>query len=114
MTLGDEHPYFTQTGADREDRPDQHIANMTDGSVAVFKYFALEEPAGIAIRVRGEGEGVMRICAGDEEIAAIPVSPAAEWTWFEAPAKPVRGVLPLRFSYAGSRAVDFERFIIKQ
>lgn len=114
VELGSEHPYFTQTGADREGQPDQYIANMTDGSVAVFKYFALEEPAGIGIRVRGEGEGVMRISAGDEEIAAIPVAPAAGWTWFEAPVKRVCGVRPLRFEYAGSRAVDFERFIINR
>jgi len=112
VELGSEHPYFTQTGKDREDDPDQYIANMTDGSVAAFKYFEMEEPAKIGIRVRGRGEGVMKVSAGDEEIAAIPVVPAAQWTWFEAALKPVRGVLPLRFKYSGSQAVDFERFRI--
>lgn len=114
VELGDEHPYFTQTGADREDHPDQYIANMTDGSAAMFKYFDMKEPAAVRIRVRGAGEGVMKISAGDEEIAAIPIVPAAEWTWFEAPMKPVRGVRPLRFEYSGSHAVDFDRFIIHQ
>lgn len=33
------HPYFTQTGKDREGNGDQYIANMRDGAVAGFKYF---------------------------------------------------------------------------
>ena len=111
--LGDEHPYFTQEGADREDHPDQYIANMTDGSVAVFKYFDLDAPAGISVRVRGLGEGTMRVLFGEgEELASIPVAPSREWSWFAAPMKPVCGVYALRFEYAGSQAVDFDRFKI--
>ncbi len=37
--LEDYHPYFTQDGEDREENPNQYIANMTNGAVAGFKYF---------------------------------------------------------------------------
>lgn len=36
------HPYFTQDGPDREDSGNQYIANMRDGAVAGFKYFAFK------------------------------------------------------------------------
>lgn len=32
-TAGEEmHPYFTQDGEDREDNPNQYIANLRDGA----------------------------------------------------------------------------------
>ena len=34
-----DHPVFTQDGEDREECPNQHIANMHDGATAGFKYF---------------------------------------------------------------------------
>ena len=36
------HPYFTQTGKDREENGDQYIANMRDGATAGFKYFTFD------------------------------------------------------------------------
>ncbi len=37
------HPYFTQTGRDREKDGDQYIANIQGGAEAGFKYFAFED-----------------------------------------------------------------------
>ncbi len=38
-----DHPVFTQDGEDREECPNQHIANMHDGATAGFKYFSMPE-----------------------------------------------------------------------
>lgn len=48
------HPYLTQSGADREDDPDQYIANMTDGAWAGYKYFDFTgDEKEIKVTVRG-------------------------------------------------------------
>ena len=113
-TLGDEHPYFTQEGKDREERSNQYIANMSNGAAAVFKYFDLKEPKELRVRVRGQGAGVMRVFAGNTtELAAIPVQPSADWSWYGAPARHITGVQSLRFEYSGVGAVDLDRFGIE-
>ena len=38
--IGPDHPYFTQSGGDREGDGDQYIANLQNGAWAGFKYFA--------------------------------------------------------------------------
>ncbi|MCC8129485.1 MAG: family 43 glycosylhydrolase [Clostridiales bacterium] len=55
------HPYFTQTGSDREHSGDQYIANMQDGAVAGFKYFHLDGPTKITVHLRGAANGTMQI-----------------------------------------------------
>ncbi len=57
------HPYFTQSGKDREAGGDQYIANMQDGAVAGFKYFVLGEADKIAVEVRGSADGAMQVSA---------------------------------------------------
>lgn len=87
---------------------------MTDGSVAAFKYFDFALPSKLRIRVRGQGTGTVKVSSGEGEIAAVPVAPSEDWTWYEAAMKPISGVQPLRFEYTGSDAVDFERFRIDE
>ncbi len=55
------HPYFTQSGKDRENQGDQYIANMRNGAVAGFKYFEMGEANQILIEVRGTANGKMQI-----------------------------------------------------
>ena len=55
------HPYFTQTGKDRECDDTQYIANMLDGAVAGFKYFEMGKASRIFVEVRGKAEGVMQV-----------------------------------------------------
>ncbi|MBQ9308946.1 MAG: family 43 glycosylhydrolase [Clostridia bacterium] len=112
--LGPEHPYFTQEGEDREDHPNQYIANMTDGARAIFKYFDLASPKRIAVRVRGKAEGRFRVTAEEAEAAVIPVHAGTEWTWYSADMAPLSGVHALQFVYTGSGSADFERFCLEQ
>lgn len=110
------HPYFTQEGADREDNPNQYIANMTDGSVAGFKYFDIKDAARIAVTVRGTGKGFFRVTTelNGAEIAAIPLEAIDEWKEFSAELKLADGVTALYFTYCGEGAVDFNSFTINE
>lgn len=55
------HPFFTQSGKDRENNGDQYIANMRNGAVAGFKYFQMGEANQIKIRIRVTGKGKMQV-----------------------------------------------------
>jgi hypothetical protein len=113
--IEDYHPYFTQERVDREENPNQYIANMTDGSVAGFKYFDCETMTDISITVRGTGNGVMKIKTDmkEEAICQIPVSETEVWKAFHASAKLQDGVNPLYFIYEGEGYVDFLEFELK-
>ncbi|SHO45427.1 family 43 glycosylhydrolase [Anaerocolumna xylanovorans] len=108
----DFHPYFTQSGEDREDKPEQYIANMTEGSVAGFKYFSFEKTAVITITVRGKGKGVMWIGtkAGDKDVAAIEIMPSDEWYRYKGQLQVQDGKKALYFTYKGTAAIDFLEF----
>ena len=108
-------PYFTQTGEDREDHPDQYIANLCSGSEAGFKYFDLKRPEKLRVTVRGaEGKIGVLTERGGETLAVIPVSDAADWTEFSAPTLRVaEGKCALFFRYMGRGAIDFKDFTIE-
>jgi len=111
------YPYFTQTGADREDNPDQYIANMKDGSEAGFKYFAMEGTSSIKISVKGQATGKMLVKAFKEkdwdnrtEIASIDITPSDNYQEFGANFEALNGIYGLTFTYIGEGAVDFKKF----
>lgn len=115
------HPYFTQTGEDREGGADQYIANMQDGATAVFKYFKLEELAGIQVQASGTCSGVMevRLAKSAETVCCIPVSLRGilqkDASWFGgAVAKDVKGssTQALYFTYRGTGAMNFHAFLL--
>lgn len=55
------HPYFTQSGKDRESDGDQYIANFRNGAVAGFKYFEMDDANQIHIEVRGNAIGIIQV-----------------------------------------------------
>lgn len=111
------HPYFTQTGGDRERDPDQYIANMQDGAVAGFKYFKLGEADTIEAEVSGEGDGFFEV-ASDRDfkhvLARIPVKVSGGKAACKAGLQKTEGVLPLFFRYSGSGAVNFLSFTLSR
>lgn len=68
------HPFFTQSGTDREDNPDQYIANMRDGAWAGCKYFSFEGETRISVKIRGKAKGVLEISTARNgaPVAALP------------------------------------------
>ncbi|MCD8069316.1 MAG: GDSL-type esterase/lipase family protein [Lachnospiraceae bacterium] len=131
---GNQYPFFTQSGEDREENPDQYVANMRDGATAGFRYFMFEELAGIGITIRKstyEGRksrfsankedvcrGMMevRLRQDEEMIAQIPVDEnmlsAGEWTKLPIvrTKAPCNGVSGIYFTYRGKGSIDFKEF----
>lgn len=108
------HPYFTQSGNDREKDGDQYIANMVDGSWAGFKYFDFKGTSKISVRVRGTGKGKLVIKArlSEASLADIMVDPSDEWTSFTSSFHAPNGMNPLYFIFEGNGSLDFRSFII--
>lgn len=108
------HPYFTQDGEDREDTPNQYIANMSDGAVAGFKYFNFNNALEIIVKVRGQakGEFYVKNALDGEVVAIIKVNAADYWTEYKAELKVENGVKPLYFTYIGKGVLDFHSFSI--
>lgn len=108
------HPYFTQTGTDRNDRPDQYIANLREGSVAGFKYFRFEAPGRISVEVKGSA-GTIEVYTdlAMPPIASIRVDFSEDWKEF-ASEQPfdITGVHSLYFVYRGAGSLDFNRFTL--
>lgn len=106
------HPYFTQSGQDREDSPDQYIANMNDGAWCGFKYFAFTGQTRILAVTRGTARGALAVSTGrkDAPFAQIPIFPSADWTETGASFPPLSGTLPLFFTFHGEGTMDFQEF----
>lgn len=107
-----EHPYFTQSGKDREDEPDQYIANMRDGAVAGFKYFELSSLKGIAIDVRVRRAGMMEISTDYEfktSFAKIHITRCGKISRFQCSCSLVDGIYPLYFRCMNGN-IDFYAF----
>lgn len=105
------HPYFTQTGLDREENGDQYIANMRDGALAGFKYFELHELEHIQIEC-SSCNGQMWVYTDLEAAPLCKIS--LEHPQKEASFAPTSGVHPLYFVYHGSESTDFYAFTLQQ
>ena len=112
------HPYFTQSGKDREEASDQYIANMRDGAVAGFKYFNLKEANAITIEVRGKAEGIIEVSTTDDfsEInASVAVKVRRNITQkYEGKLRYTAGCRALYFRYSGKGYVDFLSFELRK
>ncbi len=106
------HPYYTQTGNDRERDEDQYIANMKDGAVAGFKYFNFKDLEKLKVLISGEGQGEMwiRTSIGGPVVGRIPVQAGFKRTWNEAECKIADGTHALFFEYKGTGSVNFHKF----
>lgn len=98
------HPYFTQSGKDREGNGDQYIANMRDGATAGFKYFRFDGTQ-TRLTVNGRGQGQFLVSNGERVLGKVPVNGTAN---IDFPA----GVHPLYFTYEGTDAGAFVSFTI--
>jgi len=109
------HPYLTQDGEDREDNPNQYIANMLDGSIAGFKYFDMKDTSIISVKVAGSGVGELQVSTTirGEKVAVIPISPMKEKEMYTAPIQIDDGVNALYFTYRGEGSINFYSFLLE-
>lgn len=98
------HPYFTQTGEDRDCSGDQYIANMRDNATAGFKYFCFDGLKEIAVLVSGTGDGefIVTVQSQGEPICHIPIELGNEKKWFGAQTISLSGTYALYFTFRGS------------
>ena len=108
------HPFFTQSGGDREDSPDQYIANMSDGAWCGFKYFDFRGASRITVTTRGDGRGTLSVSTerGGAPFAEISIAPGSRWHPSDAAFAPLTGVHALYFTYTGAGTMDFRDFTI--
>lgn len=106
------HPYFTQTGEDREEQGDQYIANMQDGAVAGFKYFDLTETRRIRIEISGNGKGYMKVMSGPEGSVCcrIPVDTGNPAAVMESELNLHDDRAQLYFRFTGEGSINFHSF----
>ena len=107
------HPYFTQTGKDREGSDDQYIANMRDDSVAGFKYFDFHGTRWIEVHYSGQATGKMEVSTTPDFsilCAVAAIRPSAEQTWQDARLNIPDGIHPLYFRFVGEGALDYHGF----
>lgn len=101
------HPYFTQSGTDREGSPDQYIANFCDGATAGFKYFEFNGASEISVEVCGNANGVMTVTDGKNTVAEIVIKPGKTRMEYSAPMKTENGIKPLYFTFTGKGKCSF-------
>lgn len=109
------YPFFTQTGEDRETDPDQYIANMKDGAMAGFKYFAFDgSESEIRVTVRSTSDGMLKVYTDtdDTPVCSVPVNKCSEWTEYSSEANFQAKTSPLYFICEGSGSMDFRSFEI--
>lgn len=63
-------PYFTQSGVDREENPDQFITNISDETKVTFKDFKFETAKKIEIKLSSTGKGCVEVVDESNEVVA--------------------------------------------
>ena len=110
------HPYFTQSGRDREEDGDQYIANMRDGAVAGFKYFQMEGASEIILEVQGAASGELQVSeTPDFSIinARIPVELNGLGGDHAGNLKIEDGVKALYIRFCGKGSLNFYSFALR-
>ena len=103
------HPYFTQTGCDREEDGDQYIANFCNGATCGFKYFEFNGNDKISVTVSGNGKGKMLVkesLSGDI-VGAIDIDAKNTAQKFTAQLNISDGIKPLYFTFTGKGKLNF-------
>lgn len=97
------HPYFTQSGKDREGNGDQYIANFCNGAIAGFKYFDIDSLKRIGVTGCGNAEGVIEVRNEPfgAVVAEIKITPSAKEKTFYGEYRGDNGVKALYFTFYG-------------
>ena len=103
------HPYFTQTGKDREERGDQYVANFGDDCVLGFKYFDFtKDEIEVSLLLSGKPQGTLRIkdSPDGKELGTIALHPTSGKEAFHAKVTIGTGIKALYFDFVGSGRFD--------
>ncbi len=92
-------PHITHSGSTH------YIAEVLDGTVIRYRYFAFDGAATLKLCVRGSCDGTLTAAVGNSEPVAVKVYPSAEWTVYTAPIC-ATGCLPLTLEYTGAGMLE--------
>lgn len=106
------HPYLTQEGPDREERPDQYVANMRDGSVAGFKYFHFDDLRHVTVFVDGKGDGKIEVFSdlSDISLGMKSFDATPETVGIPIEVNVLNGIHPLYFRFSGKGFINLRSF----
>lgn len=107
------YPYFTQNGKDRNDNPDQYIANFSNGSIATFRYFNLKNTSSIELEVKGKAKGIIKIYSLNKLIGEINLSINRKKEKFKMNTKDLESYADLTIKYYGKGHFDFYSFTLE-
>ena len=92
LAMGRRHPYITQDGPDfpvesapeNAEAPRQYITNGKNGMTACFRYFDVQQPAGLTVTLKGSMKGSLEVRTGRDGpvCGSIPLSPSDSWKVF--------------------------------
>lgn len=100
------HPYITQEGGDREENPNQYVANIRDGTVAGYRYFDLTDAVSVTVTVKGLAHGKF-ILSTEENGNPIGETPVSFSTFHPTiPIKSLTGPQAIYFRYEGIGHLD--------
>lgn len=113
----DDVPYLTQSGEDREEAPDQYVANLRMGATVGFKDFMLQGKTLVSVRAKADGEGNLLVKTEPKgsPVAQIAVAKAEQVVDLSAD-RPIlaNGIHGLYFTYEGSGAVALHSFALEE
>ncbi len=107
------HPYFTQSGKDRDCDGDQYIANIRSGSVVGFKYFAFRTASSVMLEIRGEAKGTILVSENQNfsvinGLIHVESDDCKDYHAVGCLLRIEKGVKPLYFRYEGQGYIDLK------
>ena len=110
-SLKDTQPYIFEENNDLH-----YIANIGDGVVVGYKYFAVEKLSKVVLCLRGDAEGEIKVSAdlaGKSELGSSRFKlQGKEWNTVEIPVKAETGKTGLFFRFAIDGTVEFKEFTL--
>lgn len=93
-----------------------YIANMQNGTLAGFKYFALGEATSICLKLRADTAGQMEVFLDEactRRAASIPFDASADWQTVSADFAAPAGTYPLYFRLTSEGRADWMEFTLQ-
>lgn len=115
--MRDTQPHIFEEPASSGKREDSlhYIANMQDGTLAGFKYFALGDASRLTLRLRASAPGSMAVYLDEactRKTAEVTFPASTDWQEVQGSFSAPAGTFPLFFRLNCTGRVDWERFIL--
>lgn len=106
------HPYFTQSGIDRENNEEQYIANFSNGSTAVFRYFDLKDTKSISLIIDGKLNGIIYVYSNNKLCGELLLKGKYNKQEVICPLHSLSNNSDITITFKGTGHFDFYEFIL--